>query len=241
MQWRRALVGVLIWLLAGSAALADPVPTTDPLPVDQPAPDFGGSSSPLRPGASLGGYCTFNFVFKESDTSYIGTAGHCTDRIGERVRLGTGRTIGSVVYDSDVAGSDIDFSLIRIDADMVGKTSPRMLGTTGPHGVATPGMFAIGDRIDLYGAGVGFGSIPETRSRFGILANWNTREYAADMPSVNGDSGAPLLHHDTGYALGVVSRYGVAALPPSTDLGPLLTWILREVRDAGFGIQLATP
>ena len=34
------------------------------------------------------------------------------------------------------------------------------------------------------------------------------QEYQADMPAVNGDSGGPLLHHETGAALGIISRYG---------------------------------
>jgi hypothetical protein len=62
----------------------------------------------------------------------------------------------------------------------------------------------------------------------------------ADMPAVNGDSGAPLLHDKTGYALGIISRYGIR-VPPSTDIGPLVDWALREVRRSGFpDVVLAT-
>ena len=240
--WRALVAGLLLCVLASSVATADPLPEEIEWVVGA-VPQFGGSGSPLRPGASLGGYCTFNFVFYGDGRPapvYIGTAAHCTERVGERVALGSGPTIGTVVYDSDVAGSASDFTLVKIDADMVARTTPKMLGTGGPYGVATLKMLEMGDRLDLHGQGIGFSDVPELRTRFGYLTNWNTREYAADLPSVNGDSGAPLLHHESGFALGIISRYGATGLPPSTDMGPLLSWILRELRAAGFSIRLAT-
>jgi hypothetical protein len=101
-------------------------------------------------------------------------------------------------------------------------------------------MLSTADRLDLYGTGMVFGDVPSTRHRAGVLTDWSRQEYAADLPSVNGDSGAPLLHFPTGRALGIVSRYGVTGLPASTDVGPLISWILRELRAAGFRVRLAT-
>ncbi len=210
-------------------------------------PAWGGLDSPLRPGAQVGSYCTFNFVFYEpgngskAPVAYIGTAGHCTDEVGDRVPLGEQGNIGTVVYDSDLVESPVDFSLIKLDRSMVSKTNPAVLGWEGPTGVIDPADLAPGQRVNVYGYGVGVGMNEATRPRFGVLVDSNEDEYLADMPAVNGDSGAPLIHHDTGRALGIISRYGLAAIPPSTDQGPLVAWILREVRSAGFRtLKLAT-
>lgn len=213
-------------------------------------PAFGPLSSPIRPGSSLAGYCTFNYLFYEVvyptaevpnpvPDVFIGTAGHCTDAIGERVELEGFGEIGTVVYDSDLVRSGVDFSLVELDPNLVGQSNPQMRGFTGPKGVATPGMFALGDRVDVYGYGIVFGEREETRPRFGVLTEWDQNEYSADMPAVNGDSGAPLLHDKSGFALGIISRYGIR-IPPSTDRGPLVDWALREVRAAGFNVILAT-
>ena len=214
-------------------------------------PAFGPLSSPIRPGSSLGGTCTFNYIFYELayptaeepepiPEVFIGTAGHCTDELGERVTLAGLGEIGTVVYDSDVADSNVDFSLIELDAERVAQTNPQMRGFEGPKGVATTSMLEVGDRIDVYGYGIVVGSFEETRPRFGLLTDWTNDEFVADMPAVNGDSGAPVLHDESGFALGIISRYGVLQVPPSTEVGPLVDWALREARAAGFDITLAT-
>lgn len=211
-------------------------------------PAFGGTDSPLRPGASLGGYCTFNFVFYdgrlsrgERPVAYIGTAGHCTEKVGERVVLPGVGEVGTVVYDSDKAKSKVDFSLIQIDPDMVGRTNPQMLGWYGPTGFTTLADLQRLDVVDLHGYGLLLGENDATRSRQGRLVSWTEDEYVVDMPAVNGDSGSPLLQDRTGKALGVVSRYGFTATPPSTDVGPLMTYVFSELGKAGFGdVVLAT-
>lgn len=211
----------------------------------QKVPTWGDLSSPIRPGASLGGYCTFNFVYYQPGTkrhapkAYIGTAGHCTDAIGERVHLEGMGEIGTVVYDSDLVNSTVDFSLVRIDDELIRKTNPQMLGWEGPKGIVDVSSLSIGDRIDVYGYGLGVGLTEQSRPRWGVLASWDDREYQADMPAVNGDSGAPLLHDETGTAFGIISRYGFT-VPPSTDLGPLMPWVLSEVAKGGYKVKLAT-
>lgn len=52
---------------------------------------------------------------------------------------------------------------------------------------------------------------------------------------MNGDSGSPLLHDETGFAFGIISRYGFAAMPPSTDTGPMMLYVFRELEAAGSG------
>lgn len=211
----------------------------------QKVPAWGGPEAPLRPGSSLGGYCTFNFVFYRPGTAtkapkaYIGTAGHCTDKLGEEAELAGTGIIGKVVYDSDLVKSGVDFSLIEIDPAFVSQTNPEVRVWGGPTRPATVEDFAVGDQVDVHGYGVGVGATEQTRPRSGALFSWTEKEYQADMPAVNGDSGAPLIHHETGAALGIISRYGFT-VPPSTDLGPLMTWILEELDKAGFDVRLAT-
>ena len=211
-------------------------------------PAWGGEDAPIRPGSSLGGSCTFNFVFYTPGTAtkapkaYIGTAGHCTDKIGEETELPGVGAIGEVVYDSDLTEGDyegVDFSLIELYPEMVAQTNPTVLHWGGPTRVATVEDFAVGDQVDVYGYGVVLGQNDVTRPRYGVLVSWTEQEYQADMPAVNGDSGSPLIHHETGAALGIISRYGFT-VPPSTDLGPLMTWILEALADEGFNVRLAT-
>jgi len=148
-------------------------------------------------------------------------------------------TVGTVVYDSDDVKSTVDFSLVELAPDVVGQTNPAVFSWGGPTRVIRPKDLAFGDQVDVYGYGVGLGATEQTRPRSGYLVGYDDKEYQADMPAVNGDSGAPLIHHETGAALGIISRYGLA-VPPSTDLGPLMPWILEELEAAGFNVVLAT-
>lgn len=235
----RPRTAAVVVALAASLLAADTV-TADPV-----EPAFGGLDAPIRPGSSLGDYCTFNWVFHQVvwpteeepepvPEVYIGTAAHCTDGLGERTELAGYGQIGSVVYDADLADSDSDFSLIRIDPELVAETNPQMRGFVGPTGAVTTSELAVGDQVDVHGYGIVLGWNDVTRSRSGFLTGWNEREYVADMPAVNGDSGSPLLHDETGKALGIISRYGISQVPPSTDVGPLIGWILDDLDAAGF-------
>lgn len=233
----------VVALTACAALLAAPIGVAQSKRASK-QPAWGGSDSPLRPGASLGG-CTFNFVFYKPGTKtsppkgYIGTAGHCTDALAEKVSQPELGEIGEVVYDSDLVESGVDFSLIEIYPQFISKTNPEVLHWGGPTRASNDEDLQQGDQIDVYGYGIGFGSAEQTRPRYGILFSWTDDEYQADMPAVNGDSGAPLIHHETGAALGIISRYGFT-VPPSTDLGPRIGWILEELDKAGFNVRLAT-
>lgn len=208
-------------------------------------PAWGDESAPIRPGASLNGSCTFNFLFYDNATAdaYIGTAGHCTEQAGERATLPGVGEIGTVVYDSDEAkGADtaVDFTLIRLDPARVAEANPRMLGHDGPTGIFLPGESVLGEEVGLHGYGMVLGEQEATRDRSGVLITMDDRLYTADMPAVNGDSGSPLLHLDSGAAVGIISHYGIGAVPPSSDEGPTLTFILAELAKAGLFVQLAT-
>ena len=243
----------VVALVACTALVASPLSAAHGKPAPK-QPAWGGSDSPLRPGASLGG-CTFNFVFYKPGTDssrpkgYIGTAGHCTDALTEKVSQPELGDIGEVVYDSDLLKRDdgffVDFSLIEIYPKFISKTNPEVLHWGGPTRPSNDEDLQQGDRIDVYGYGIGFGSAEQTRPRYGVLFSWTDNEYKADMPAVYGDSGAPLVHHETGAAFVIISRYGfpdpsTGDLVASTDLGPRIGWILEELANAGFKVRLAT-
>lgn len=227
---------------AGSDPL-DPesVPTRDDSSAPPSWPAWGElASATIRPGGSLGGYCTFNFLFEAPNgTAYIGTAAHCTDELGERLSLAGVGEIATVVYDSDLMDSGVDFTLALLDADKVANAHPQMWGWEGPTGNVTTAELAVGDQVQLHGYGLILGESDVTRDRWGVLVDWNEDEYNVDMPAVNGDSGSPLLH-ESGKAFGIISRYGTANTPPSTDQGPMMPYIFRELAKAGWGdVRLA--
>lgn len=199
----------------------------------------------LRPGSSLGGYCTFNFLFTSTTnhTAYVGTAGHCTEGPGETVELGSGTAVGEVVFDSDnhTAPAEMDFSLVELDASLVGQANPAMQGHEGPTGVLDPADASRGDGVDFYGYGVVLGQAEQTRPRSGVLVEITETTYRSDMPAVNGDSGSPIVHAPSGTALGIVSHYGISNAPPTTDEGPTMAFILDELAKVGWDVELAQP
>lgn len=209
------------------------------------APAWGDvSTSPIRPGSSLGGYCTLNFVFADAaGNAYIGTAGHCTDDAGERVSTpGAGR-FGTVVYDSDTypgADRDVDFSLIQIDAAKIGLTNPTLRTWTGPSGSAERADLHVGTPVAFHGYGMGFGANEATRPREGVITSTTPTMYQADMVAVWGDSGAPIIELATGKAVGIVSHFNLFGLPPTTDEGALMPFIFTELGRAGFDVALVT-
>jgi len=214
---------VLIALLASSAALA-PVASAS-------------SHEPIEPGDWVDFYCTLNFVFDGPQDAYIGTAGHCADE-GDRAGHDDLGEFGTVVYDSDA----VDFALIDVDDKYEGNLRAGVQGHPGtPTGVATPDHTEPGDRLVMSGQGVIVSATQPTRDlRPSVLVEHGASSYQSDGPVVNGDSGAPLVHADTGRALGVVSGYGVFEFPPTTDVGPTVDAALDDLRANGYDVTLRT-
>lgn len=198
--------------------------------------------TPIQPGAQVttpGGSCTLNFVFTESNgTRYIGTAGHCGE-VGQVARtVSPRRDIGPIVFSENRAAPGIDFALIRIDPSRYDEIEPAVRFFGGPTGVTDADDTDPGDLLAITGYGLVVGSTPATRHRTGALLRDDDHEYVADMVAVNGDSGGPVLHLETGRALGTVSRFNV---PVSTDIGPTTARILERLRTNGFpSISLVT-
>ena len=198
--------------------------------------------APVYPGHTpLGPWspCTLNFVFRDAQNTYIGTAARCTVAVGERVTMDD-REFGTVVFRAFSGTEEAfewvadDFALIRVDQSEVHRVSPVVLGTgRAPHGITTSEMVAVGEPLLMTGQGVGL-SGPPTRTRPGVLLANDPGGFRAAFIMTPGDPGAPVL--DSYFrALGVLS----AASGP----GPFGTTVERIVvllREAGYDLELLT-
>lgn len=204
----------------------------------------------LRPGADMP-ICTFDWLFVDpvNGTYYVGIAGHCTDDIDQNITLVGEGEIGHVVFDSDNSTLQEDFGVEgRVDFSLIelweGKNliaHPQIIGFDGPTGYIDCDETAVGDRIAFYGYGMVFGEVEQTRPRHGVLASCDGKDYGAQTTAIFGDSGASVLHYDTGKALGIVSRLGIDAETPSELTGATMPYIFTELAKAGFGnVKLAT-
>lgn len=265
---RRLLPLALATGLAATALAAAPAVTSTEAD-GRPTPAYAAdpADAPIRPGAGmldpgsdsadlpfteLDTFCSWNWIFhdvveRDAETgewpepkAYIGTAAHCTDAVGQRVATLGADDFGTVVFDSDDLGSQVDFSLIEIDADRVGEVHPQMFGFDAPTGFVTADELQVGDVLTQHGYGLALGQNDFTRSRYGLVVSKSEREYVAETLAQLGDSGSPFAMLDDGRAVGIVSRYGFDQMPPSTDVGPLIPWILETLEDAGFTVELAT-
>ena len=194
---------------------------------------------PIQPGArmTVPAGCTLNFVFTDGVEPYIGTAGHCTNAVGERVASPDIGAFGTVVFRRD-RGPD-DFALIRIDPGLDAMIDPATRSFDGPTGVVSHSETTTGDLVGLSGYGMGFRSAGQTRARTGVLTSQSAERFTAALPAVFGDSGGPVVHLASGAALGIVSGIG-PTVPPSTLLGTTVERALWLANDAGFSVQLVT-
>lgn len=197
------------------------------------------AEAPIQPGARMTSPagCTLNFVFRDASHTYIGTAGHCVDHLGQEVRTPDGR-IGLVAF--HVLEDADDFALIRLDRQVLGRVRPNALGGAGPTGVASGAETAVGDVVRLYGYGMVYGSSEATRPRSGILLSDDSEQWRAALPAIFGDSGGPVLHSRSGTALGIISGIGFDQTRPHTVLGTTVERALELVAEAGLPVKLAT-
>ena len=240
---RRAALHALTLLLAPAlvtAAQGGPAPC----PLAGDALDC----TPIRPGARLTEpyACTLGFVYVDAQGGlYASTAGHCTDRVGQRVSARGAPDFGAVVF-REGAGGRADFALLRVDEASRALVSPRLCGMGGPTGVA-PASVAEGTRLHLYGHAAVLGEAPPARGREGALVSAGSTRWSAAFPSVPGDSGAPVVlatgeavGHLTGISGGFVF---IPGRPPQTPMiaGPRLASALALAEGAtGLDLALAT-
>jgi hypothetical protein len=84
---------------------------------------------------------------------------------------------------------------------------------------------------------------PGREMRVGALVSDNARMYVLEGPITPGDSGGPVVHIDTGRALGVVSRIvaGCCAVAlPVWQEGPTVSGLVLDAGVQGFTVQLRT-
>jgi len=181
--------------------------------------------------------CTMNFVFADSTSKYIGTAGHCVAggrtviaQIGTRVdptnTVVTLAAIGSVVKSWN-SGIGKDFALVKINAGL--KVIPGVTGALGPTGVFCGDP--VGQPVMHYGHGYVF-FVEQGYPKFGEVIPDLTPVVKFSSPNgfnwvgygLPGDSGSEVMN-DAGLAVGDLTHgIGVAGLPVpglsfGTDMG----------------------
>jgi hypothetical protein len=206
------------------------------------APATAQAAATLQPGAyheTDAGSCTLNFVYTGGGKTYLGTAAHCVERVGQRVRDIDGTQFGSVAFIGDADTTEWDFAFIQVDSEDLGRVSPAVKGwPMYPRGSTVPADTVTGDAIQLSGYGLGYGTTKTTQEqRTALHAFDDTEMYAVSGPIHWGDSGGPLVHKKTGKALGIVSRLCIGTC---TEEGPTVQGILAKASSRGFAVTLVT-
>jgi hypothetical protein len=182
------------WYTSDMASRAHKSPGTPvPSPTNAPLPGEVG----IRPGSwMIDPYgCTMDFVFARGSRLGIGTAGHCTDSIGQDVVLltltpGSNNPvlidIGKVVARDDNGIGD-DFALVEIYPALYNWVSATTAVIGGPCGA----YYGSGPELVWhYGQGlvIGTGGTP----RAGPSLTWEQDAFGWDSTAIFGDSGSPV-------------------------------------------------
>ena len=205
-------------------------------------PGTAAAAGTLQPGAyheTDAGSCTLNFVYDGGGKTYLGTAAHCVERVGQPVQDIDGETFGTVAFIGDQNTTEWDFAFIEVQAEDLGRVSPAVKGHPAfPKGSTTPPETTTGDTIQLSGYGLGYGtSKPTQEQRQAVMGFDDTELYTVSGPIHWGDSGGPLVHIGTGKALGIVSRLCVGGC---SEEGPTVQGILAKAAARGFAVTLRT-
>ncbi len=205
-------------------------------------PAAASAAVTLQPGAyheTDAGSCTLNFAYSGGGTTYLGTAAHCVERIGQRVRDIEGTEFGSVAFIGDADQTVWDFAFIEVDTEDLARVSPAVKGWPAyPKGSTVPADTLTGDTIQISGYGLGYDTNTFTQERRQAIFSADDPEwYAVNGPIHWGDSGGPLVHVKTGKALGIVSRLCVG---PCTEEGPTVQGILAKAASRGYSVTLKT-
>jgi hypothetical protein len=210
------------------ARLAAPAATT-PAPLDAPLPGEAG----IRPGSWMIApyWCTMNFVFRSGSTLAIGTAGHCTDTLGQQVTLLTLApggadpvlvNVGKVIARAD-GGIGNDFALVSIYASLRSWVSATIAAVGGPCGRFTG---STTQALAHYGHGIGIGTGGTPRA--GVSTVWMYAWYEWAGAVYTGDSGSPVRVADL-KAAGNLTHVGllVPDVPKPLGYGTRIGKILK--------------
>jgi hypothetical protein len=179
--------------------------------------------------------CTANFVYRNSSQYFIGTAGHCVDKVGQDVYMqvstpGIGASIANVGTVSKFVDKGVgdDYSVIAIRSGF--KVDPK-LPEGGPQGIYTGcGPTPVLHYGHGYGVAVGQGKLEG-----GLATNWYDDGYGWTGAGAPGDSGSAVVTADGLQAAGDFTHLivDIAAYPGSDLAGTRITKIL-----AGTGLRL---
>lgn len=186
------------------------------------------------------GQCTLNFVFDgPGGKTYIGTAAHCVDKVGDAVATSQYGDFGEVAWIGDADETELDFAFIEVWSQFEDAIDPSVRGHPDyPIGYTIRQDTIIGDKIQISGYGVGYDlTYPTQTKRFGIHFSDNEKVYRMDGLDTWGDSGGPLVHVYSGKAYGIVSR---ACIDICTSTGPTVEGMLALAAEDGFAVTLRT-
>ena len=190
-----------------------------------------------KPGVSAAGCivspagCTANFIFTDSSSKYVGTAAHCTDKVGDTVIMQVDSTtlaeVGTVAKRTGQEEPGQDFALIRIFDDVAAKwgINPEVPFWGGPNGIYT-GCAPV--MVGHYGHGYGV-AVAQGKPEGGLATNWHDDGYGWTGAGAPGDSGSPVVLVGDGRAAGNFTHLIVdlADYPGSDLAGTRITEILR--------------
>jgi hypothetical protein len=179
--------------------------------------------------------CTANFVYTNGSQYFIGTAGHCVDKVGQDIYMqvntpGIGASIANIGTVSKFVNGGVgnDYSVIAIRTGFA--VDPK-LPEGGPQGIYTGcGPTAVLHWGHGYGVAVGQGKLEG-----GLATNWYDDGYGWTGVGAPGDSGSAVVTASGFQAAGDFTHLIVdtAAYPGSTLAGTRITKIL-----AGTGLRL---
>jgi hypothetical protein len=179
--------------------------------------------------------CTANFIYSNGSQYFIGTAGHCVDKVGQAVYMqvntpGVGASIANVGTVSKFVNGGVgnDYSVIAIAP---GFTVDPKLPQGGPQGIYT----GCGPTAVLhYGHGYGV-AVAQGKLEGGLATNWYDDGYGWTGAGAPGDSGSAVVTADGFQAAGDFTHLivDIGAYPGSDLAGTRITKIL-----AGTGLSL---
>jgi hypothetical protein len=179
--------------------------------------------------------CTANFIYSNGGSFFVGTAGHCVNKVGEDVYMqvstpGVGASIANIGTVSKFVNGGVgnDYAVIAIRSGFA--VDPK-LPQGGPNGIYT----GCGPTALLHW-GHGYGvAVAQGKLEGGLATNWYDDGYGWTGVGAPGDSGSAVVTASGFQAAGDFTHLIVdtGAYPGSTLAGTRITKIL-----AGTGLQL---
>lgn len=182
--------------------------------------------------------CTLGFVVDGPGGPFFLTAAHCVRQLWETVEDASGASIGTVAAFGNADDSRTDWALIEVSSTARAVSSV-VRGHGAPTGVAGVDQTSLGDVLGYSGHGIPWSIAgPLREQRIGVLTGQDERLWMSVGLNTFGDSGGPVIHRETGAALGLVSRlcFGMCEAE-----GPTIEGILQQASAAlGGPVTLRT-